>query len=198
MTNEVTSILLAGVGGQGTILVSKVLTLGLIRAGYDVKMSEIHGMAQRGGSVSTQVRYGRKVCSPIIGGGEADVLVAFEKMEAVRYARYLKPSGAVVINEYEIMPMTVANGSASYPEGTIEAMRKAFPGAGRCVTLPAAAIATELGSPRCMNIVLFGALVQMLGLNGIDWNEILSEILPEKVLELNRKAFRAGQEACNG
>lgn len=124
--DKVTSILLTGVGGQGTILVSRILTQGLIRAGYDVKMSEVHGMAQRGGSVSTQVRFGRKVYSPIIGRGEADIMVAFEKMEAVRYAEFLKPGATVIVNDYEIMPMTVASGLAEYPEGAIEAVKAGF------------------------------------------------------------------------
>ena len=109
---QVKSILLVGVGGQGTILVSKILTAGLLKAGYDVKMSEIHGMAQRGGSVSTTIRYGEKVYSPVIGLGEADVLISFEKMEAVRWSTYLKPEGIAVINDYEIAPLPVAIGKA--------------------------------------------------------------------------------------
>ena len=113
-------------------------------------MSEVHGMAQRGGSVSTQVRYGEKVYSPIIGRGEADALVAFEKMEAVRYAEYLKPSGMAVVNDLSIMPLPVATGMAEYPEGAIEAMQKAF----SVLVIPASEIAARLGSPRSMNIVL--------------------------------------------
>jgi len=187
----VKSILLCGVGGQGAILVSKVLTAGLISAGYDVKMSEIHGMAQRGGSVSTQVRYGGQVHSPIIGRGQADILVAFEKMEALRYAELLKPEGVAVINDYEIVPMSVAMGAAEYPQGAIEAMQARF----NTIVVPAGEIALSLGSPRCMNIVLLGALVKALGLTEIDWEQALRAQLKPGILELNLKAFRAGLEA---
>lgn len=188
--SEVKNILLVGVGGQGTILVSKILTQGLIQAGYDVKMSEIHGMAQRGGSVSTQVRYGDKVYSPIIGRGSADILVAFEKMEAVRYAEYLKPTGIAVINNYEIAPLPVAAGMASYPAGSIEAMAKAF----KTVSFDAAEVAQRVGNARTMNIVLFGAMVKVFGMTDINWEEILRTQLPEKLLAVNLEAFRAGGE----
>ena len=185
---EVKSILLVGVGGQGTILMSKVLTAGLVQAGYDVKMSEVHGMAQRGGSVSTQVRYGEKVYSPIIGRGEADVLVAFEKMEAVRYASFLKPSGTAVINDLSIMPLPVATGMAAYPEGSIETMQKAF----TVLVIPASEIAARLGSPKSMNIVLLGALVKAFHMDGIDWQKALAETVPPKALAVNLAAFQAG------
>ena len=190
MMNPVKNILLVGVGGQGTILVSKILTQGLTKAGYDVKMSEIHGMAQRGGSVSTQVRYGEKVYSPIIGRGSADILVAFEKMEAVRYAEFLKPAGIAIINDYAIAPMPVAAGMAVYPEDSIAAMSKAF----QTISFNAAAIAQKIGNSRTMNIVLFGAMVKAFGLTEIDWEQVLRTELPEKLLEVNLKAFRAGGE----
>jgi indolepyruvate ferredoxin oxidoreductase beta subunit len=189
MTANTKSILLAGVGGQGTILMSKVLTAGLVSAGYDVKMSEVHGMAQRGGSVSTQVRYGEKVYSPIIGRGEADVLVAFEKMEAVRYAEFLKPGGSAVINDIEIMPLPVATGAAEYPLGTIEAMQQSF---SKVLVIPASGIAQELGNPKCMNIVLLGALVRAFRLEAIDWKKAMGETIPQKLLEMNLAAFDAG------
>ena len=186
--SDVKSILLAGVGGQGTILVSKILTAGLIKAGYDVKMSEVHGMAQRGGSVSTQVRYGSKVYSPIIGRGQADIMVAFEKMEALRYAQYLKAGGTAVINDYEIVPMSVAMGAAEYPQGTVEAMSANF----NTIVLKAGDMAIGLGNPRCMNIVLFGAMVKALGMTDIDWEQVLTEQLNPKILEVNLQAFRLG------
>ncbi len=189
--NNVKSIILVGVGGQGAILVSKVLTRGLIKAGYDVKMSEVHGMSQRGGSVSTQVRFGEKVYSPIIGKGQADILVSFEKMEAVRYSDFLKPEGTAVINDYEIVPMNVAAGEEKYPEGIIEEMSANF----NTVVLDAAKIALELGNAKCMNIVLFGAMVKALNLDNIDWEEALRETLPAKILDINLKAFKAGYEA---
>ena len=184
------SILLCGVGGQGTILMSKVLTSGLVSAGYDVKMSEVHGMAQRGGSVSTQVRYGEKVYSPIIGRGEADVLVAFEKMEAVRYADMLKVGGSALINDYEIMPLPVSSGAAEYPQNTIEEMRRAF----AVRLIPASEIAKSLGNVRCTNIVLLGALVRAFSLEAIDWKAALTESVPQKVLALNLLAFDAGYQ----
>ena len=189
--NNVKSILLVGVGGQGTILVSKLLTQALIREGYDVKMSEVHGMAQRGGSVSTQVRYGDRVYSPIIGRGQADVMIAFEKMEAVRYAEYLKPDGVAVINDYEIAPMPVAAGTAEYPGGCVDAMQKRF----RTLVVDAAGIAKALGNPKCMNVVLLGAMVKFFGMAGIDWDTVLRENLPPKVLDLNLHAFQAGMKA---
>ena len=185
------SIILVGVGGQGAILVSRVLTAGLVKAGYDVKMSEVHGLAQRGGSVSTQVRYGEKVYSPIIGLGQADVLVAFERMEAVRYAAYLKPEGTAIINDHAIVPMSVASGQATYPEGTVEAMQRAF----SCIVLNASQIAESIGSPKSQNIVLFGALTRALGLDGIDWEATMKEILPAKILDINLVAFNKGREA---
>ncbi len=186
--SDVKSILLVGVGGQGTILVSKLLTQGLIRAGYDVKMSEVHGMAQRGGSVSTQVRYGKKVYSPIIGEGAADILVAFEKMEAVRYASFLKPEGIAVINNYEIPSLPVAIGAAEYPAGCVEAMEKSF----KTISFNAADVAQQVGNPRTMNVVLLGALIKAFDMQGIDWEQILRDNLPAKVLEVNLKALKAG------
>jgi len=188
LRKDVKSILLVGVGGQGTILVSRLLTQGLVQAGYDVKMSEVHGMAQRGGSVSTQVRYGEQVHSPIIGRGQADVLVAFEKMEAVRYAEFLKPDGIAVINNHEIVPMPVAAGLAEYPQGTVEAMESKF----KCLIVDGAGMAKKLGNPRVMNVVLFGAMVKAFDMQGIDWKAVLEDVLPEKVLGMNLEAFEAG------
>ena len=185
------SALLVGVGGQGAILTAKVLVGGLMRAGYDVKMSEVHGMSQRGGSVSTQVHWGEKVYSPVIGKGAADVVVAFEKMEAVRYADYLKPDGVAVINDYEIPTSVTAAGLAAYPEGCIEAMRQRF----TCYVLDAGAIAESLGNPKCMNIVLFGGMVRALHMDEIDWEDVIAHTVPQKFLELNLRAYRAGRDA---
>ncbi|MBO7372904.1 MAG: indolepyruvate oxidoreductase subunit beta [Oscillospiraceae bacterium] len=186
------SAILVGVGGQGAILTAKVLVNGLMKAGYDVKMSEVHGMSQRGGSVSTQVHWGEKVYSPVIGSGAADLMVAFEKMEAVRYANFLKPDGVAIINDYSIPSATVAAGLETYPEGCLEAMEANF----KCYTLDAAKIAMELGSAKCMNIVLFGAMTKALELDDIDWEEIIKETVPPKFLELNLAAFRAGRAAA--
>ena len=189
--SEVKSILLVGVGGQGTILVSKLLTTGLLQAGYDVKMSEIHGMAQRGGSVSTTIRYGKKVYAPVMGRGEADVLVAFEKMEAVRWSEFLKPQGIAVINDYEIAPLPVSIGQAEYPPNTIESMKACFD----TRVFPAHTLALEAGSPRTMNIVLLGALIAAFGLTEVDWDTILKENLPPNMVEINLKALHLGMGA---
>ena len=185
------SVLLVGVGGQGAILTAKILVNGLISEGYDVKMSEVHGMSQRGGSVSTQVHFGEKVNSPVIGSGAADILVAFEKMEAVRYSNYLKPDGIAVINDFKMDSSTTAAGLAVYPEGCLEAMEKHF----KTYSLKAGDIAQKVGSAKCMNVVLFGALVKALGLDNIDWEKVIEETVPEKFIQLNVAAYRAGREA---
>ena len=186
------SAILVGVGGQGAILTAKVLVNGLMAAGYDVKMSEVHGMSQRGGSVSTQVHWGEKVYSPVIGDGAADLMVAFEKMEAVRYAHFLKPDGIAVINDYEMPSSTVAAGLETYPDGCLEAMEANF----RCYTLDASKIAMELGNVKCMNIVLFGAMTRALQLDHIDWEAVIRETVPPRFLELNLSAYRAGRAAA--
>lgn len=186
------SVILVGIGGQGAILISKIITNGLMSAGYDVKQSEVHGMAQRGGSVSTQVRWGEKVYGPVFGKGEADILVSFEKMEAVRYADFLKPDGIAVINDYAQDSITTAAGLEQYPDGCLEAMQDSF----RTIAIDAGRIAIELGNAKCMNVVLFGAACDVLGVPEIDWERVVSETVPQKVRELNIRAFRAGREAA--
>ena len=187
--SEVKNILLVGVGGQGTILASKILTSGLMKAGYDVKMSEIHGMSQRGGSVSTQVRYGDKVYSPIVGKGSADVIVAFEEMEALRWLDHLKIGGKMVINDHQIQPVPVNLGVAEYPEGIIEHLKEKVD----VLSFKAAEVATELGNPKAMNIVLLGALIKAMGgLDDIDWDAEIEANVKAKFVDLNKKAFHAG------
>ena len=189
--SEVKNILLVGVGGQGTILASKILTSGLMKAGYDVKMSEIHGMSQRGGSVSTQVRYGEKVYSPIVGKGSADVIVAFEEMEALRWLDHLKIGGKMVINDYRILPVPVNLGNAEYPEGIIDHLKEKVD----VLAFKAADVATELGNPKAMNIVLLGALVKAMGgLDDIDWDAEIEANVKAKFVDLNKKAFHAGYD----
>ena len=190
--SDVKSVILVGVGGQGAILVAKILTNGLIEAGYDVKMSEVHGMSQRGGSVSTQVRWGKKVYSPLIGEGAADIMVAFEKMEAVRYANFMKPDGVCVINDYEMPSSTIAAGLAEYPQGCLEAMKAHF----KVISLNAEEIAAGLGSTKCANVVLFGAMVKPLGLDSINWEEVIKRAVPQKFIDLNLAAYKAGMEAA--
>jgi len=183
------SILLVGVGGQGTILASKLLTLGLMAKGYDVKMSEIHGMAQRGGSVSSQVRYGEEVQSPVIELGDADILVSFEKMEALRWLEYLKPSGSVVVNDAQIDSTPILTGEAAYPQDVIEEIEKT----GVPVTvLDATAAALALGNPKVMNVILLGATVKSMALTDIDWETIVRENVPAKLADLNVEALRTG------
>ncbi|HHX19994.1 MAG TPA: indolepyruvate oxidoreductase subunit beta [Clostridiaceae bacterium] len=189
MNNDVRTIVLAGVGGQGTILVSRVLTTALIDAGYDVKMSEIHGMAQRGGSVSTTVRYGKKVESPLVGKGAADILVAFEQMEAVRSTPILKNDGIIIVNDYKIMPLPVASGRAEYPDNYIEKLSEAF----RVIAFNAGQAAIELGNARVMNIILLGAMVEAFEMDRLDWDSALEKQVPPKFLDINRKAFELGR-----
>ncbi|MDR3281262.1 MAG: indolepyruvate oxidoreductase subunit beta [Synergistaceae bacterium] len=189
MNDRSGSILLVGVGGQGTILASKILSEGLLRAGCDVKMSEIHGMSQRGGSVTTHVKFGGKVFSPIIGQGEADILVSFEKAEAVRFLSYLRPGGMLVANDYEIRPLSVLTGAASYPNEIMERLACEVPNLHVC---DAGGIAAGLGSVKAQNIVLLGALVKGMNLGAIDWRAVMKKLVPPKTYELNVKAFEAG------
>ncbi|WP_461614640.1 indolepyruvate oxidoreductase subunit beta [Clostridium sp. Marseille-QA1073] len=189
---EVKSILFIGVGGQGTILASKILSEGLLRHGYDVKMSEVHGMAQRGGSVTTQVRFGEKVYSPLIEKGKADVIVAFEKSEALRALPYLKEGGHLVVNDYEIHPVPVLIGAENYPENVIGSLKEKVE---NLVTLNAAKIAEDLGNIKAQNVVLLGALLKALNLDEIDWEDVVSSLVPSKAIELNKQALKAGMEA---
>jgi indolepyruvate ferredoxin oxidoreductase beta subunit len=186
--SEVKNILLVGVGGQGTILASKILSEALAEAGYDVKMSEVHGMSQRGGNVSTQIRYGEKVYSPIIGLGSADVIVAFEKMEALRWVEYLKKGGKIVINDFEIPSAPILMGKAVYPGAIVETLAEKAD----ILVFKAADIAKELGNSRVMNIVLLGALVKAMNIQGIDWEEKIRKNVKKGFEELNVKAFQAG------
>jgi len=183
------AILLVGVGGQGTILASKILSEGLVCEGYDVKMSEIHGMAQRGGSVTTQIIFGEKVASPIIGLGEADAIVAFEKVEAVRCLPYLKEEGTLLINDHEIYPLPVLTGKEEYTANVTEFLQKKVK---KCSVIAANHIALELGNTKAQNIVLLGAVIKALGLGNLAWEEILKQYLPPKLYDLNLKALQAG------
>jgi len=189
--SEVKNILLCGVGGQGTILASKILSTALVAAGYDVKMSEIHGMSQRGGSVVTQVRYGDKVYSPIIGKGSADILVSFEAMEALRYLDGLKKDGVAVVNDYRIPTATTLSGQETYPADCIEQLKTLA----NTKVLDAAKIATELGNPKSMNIVLLGALIKLMKLEALDWDAALTDNIKPRFVTVNRKALEAGMAA---
>jgi indolepyruvate ferredoxin oxidoreductase beta subunit len=182
---ETKNILLVGVGGQGIILVSKILSAALIKAGYDIKMSEVHGMAQRGGAVTTQIRFGEKVYSPIIGKGSADFVVAFEKMEAMRWLDYLKPEGKLILNDFEIGSAPILAGKAEYPENITEELKERT----NLISLKASELATEIGNIRTMNIIMLAQLTKELGLEEIEWEEILKENIKPKFHEINLKAF---------
>ncbi|MGI5901445.1 MAG: indolepyruvate oxidoreductase subunit beta [Desulfitobacteriia bacterium] len=184
------NILIVGVGGQGTILASRVLSTVLIKAGYDVKVSEIHGMAQRGGSVVTQVRYGKKVNSPIIPKGETDVLLAFEKLEALRWLPYLKPDGVMLINDQKIDPLPVITGAAAYPD----ALKLIKEQRNNIIVINALEIAQKAGNSKAVNVVLLGLLAQKLDLKPELWTEALEETVPPRFLEVNLKAFAAGNK----
>lgn len=187
------NILLVGVGGQGIILASKILSQGLIDAGFDAKMSEVHGMAQRGGSVTTQVRYGEKVYSPIIGKGKADIIAGFEKMETLRWLEYLKPNGKIVVNDYTIPSTPILIGEAKYPTGVLEQLTKIV-GEENITVVKAAEIATNIGNIRAQNIVLLGALIKSLGIENYDWVKIIKANVKESFVELNIKAVYKGVE----
>jgi indolepyruvate ferredoxin oxidoreductase beta subunit len=183
------SILLVGVGGQGTILASKLLTIGLMQSGYDVKMSEIHGMSQRGGSVSSQVRYGEDVQSPVIELGGADILVSFEKMEALRWLEYMSPDGKVVVNDYQIKPMPVVSGVADYSDKILDELKAKT----KDITIvDAFKEAMALGNPKVLNIVLLGTIIKMMNLTNVDWNEIIATEVKPQFVEINQKALAVG------
>lgn len=187
--SDVKNILFVGVGGQGIILASKILSKGLIDAGYDVKMSEVHGMAQRGGSVTTQIRYGKKVYSPIIGIGQADIIVSFEKMEAMRWIEYLKPKGKLVVNDYAIAPAPVLSGKVEYPKGIIEDLKNKV----NTISIDAAEEAKQLGNIKTQNIIMLGALIRAMGIDEVDWESVIKEEVKDKFIDINLKAFNIGR-----
>ena len=183
------SIMLVGVGGQGTILASKLLTIGLMEAGYDVKMSEIHGMSQRGGSVSSQVRYSKdQVYSPVIEIGGADMIVSFEKVEALRYLKYLKEGGTIVANNYKMESVATITGKAEYKVEEVDKKLKE-PNA---KVINAADKATELGNAKVMNIILLGTVIKGMHLEDIDWEQIIRDNVKEKFIDINIRALHEG------
>jgi len=183
------NILLVGVGGQGTILTTKILSAGLVQLGYDVKMSEIHGMSQRGGTVTTQLKYGEKVYAPNIGEHEADIIVSFEKIEALRALPYLKKGGIIITDDREIFSMPVLTGEEKYPSDALEKLSSVVE---NLKIIKASEKAAELGNMRVQNICLLGALIKVLSLEGIDWEALVAENVPEKAKDINVKAFEAG------
>ncbi|MDR1540240.1 MAG: indolepyruvate oxidoreductase subunit beta [Clostridiales bacterium] len=190
-----TSILIVGVGGQGTLLASRILGSVAIRAGFDVKVSEVHGMSQRGGSVETYVRFSKgKVDSPIIDYGCADIVIAFELLEAARSVRYLKKSAALIVNTQQLNPMPVIAGLAAYPEGLLEELQMK---AANMTAVNALDLAIASGSAKTVNVVLIGVLAASMDIAKKDWLDTIREIAPEKMLTANLKAFEAGYCAAS-
>ncbi len=183
------AIMIVGVGGQGTLLASRILGSALIAKGYDVKVSEVHGMSQRGGSVVTYVKYGEKVYSPVIGEGEADLILSFEQLEAARWLSCLKKDGKVIVNTQKIDPMSVVIGDCQYPEGVVEAVEKA---GASVVAIDALPLAVEAGSPKAVNVVLIGAMAKNTDIDKEIWLDAVKSCVPAKFLELNIKAFELG------
>ena len=185
----VKSIMIVGVGGQGTLLASRILGSALLSKGYDVKVSEVHGMSQRGGSVVTYVKYGDEVYSPIIEKGEADYILSFEQLEAARWLPYLKQGGKLIVNTQKIDPMPVVIGAAEYPQGVIEAIAAT----GTDITsIDALSLAVEAGSSKAVNVVLMGVLASKTDIAYDTWVEAVKATVPAKFLELNLKAFDLG------
>ncbi len=192
MSRGVKSVLIVGVGGQGTLLASRLLGNAVISRGYDVKVSEVHGMSQRGGSVVTYVRYGEKVDSPILEQGEADLIISFEKLEAVRYLPFLKKGGTIIVNTQEIDPMPVITGAASYPQDIILKLREAGV---HVADVDALTLAEQAGSSKAVNVVLMGVVAQHMEIEKDVWLETIRNTVPPKFVDLNLKAFELGYQA---
>ena len=190
--SNVKNVVLCGVGGQGTILASKILSYALIEAGYDVKMSEIHGMSQRGGSVITHVRVGDSVHSPIVSLGGADYLISFEALEASRAACYLKPGGTAIVNTQRILPMPVITGAAAYPDDALFALSSY-----RVESADALGIAVACGSQKALNLVLLGMFSRHLPFGEKAWQDAIAACVPQKTLEVNLAAFARGRALMN-
>ncbi len=187
---ETKNIMIVGVGGQGTLLTSRILGGITVEAGYDVKLSEVHGMAQRGGSVVTYVRYGEKVAEPIVEEGQADVLIAFERLEALRYAHFLKKDGVIIVNDQRIDPMPVVTGVAKYPDGIIEKLSKKY----RVVSVDAMDEAIKMGNSRVFNVIILGVAASKMDFEKEQWIEVIKKKVPPKTIDINVKAFERGYE----
>ena len=188
MENKTKNIMIVGVGGQGTLLTSRILGGITVDAGYDVKLSEVHGMAQRGGSVVTFVRYGKTVAEPIVEEGQADVLIAFERLEALRYAHFLKKDGVIIVNDYRIDPITVVTGAAAYPDGIIESLEAEH----QVYKINAMEEALKLGNSKVFNIVVLGMAARHMDFDKEAWLKVIEKTVPPKTVEINKKAFETG------
>jgi indolepyruvate ferredoxin oxidoreductase, beta subunit len=184
------NIMIVGVGGQGTLLTSRILGGLAIHAGYDVKLSEVHGMAQRGGSVVTFVRYGEEVAEPIVEEGQADVLIAFERLEALRYLHFLKADGVLIVNDHRIDPITVVTGVAKYPENILDTLGEGHP----VFSVDAMEEAKKLGNSKVFNVIVLGVAAQHMDFTKEDWLTVIEQTVPPKMIEMNKKAFQMGYE----
>ena len=182
------NIMIVGVGGQGTLLTSRILGGITTMAGYDVKLSEVHGMAQRGGSVVTFVRYGESVAEPIVEEGQADVLIAFERLEALRYAHFLKKDGVIIVNDQRIDPITVVTGAATYPEGILDELNSKY----TVVSVDAMAEAKKLGNAKVFNTIIIGIAAKRMDFKKEQWIEVIEKTVPAKTVDINKAAFEAG------
>ena len=189
---ETKSVMIVGVGGQGSLLASRLLGNVLLAQGFDVKVSEVHGMSQRGGSVVTYVKYGDKVYSPVIEKGEADAVISFELLEAARCLPYLKKGGKLITSTQQIDPMPVITGAASYPEGLVDKIKAA---GAEIVAVDALSLAEQAGSAKASNVVLMGVLASRMDYPEELWQKALEQCVPSKFLELNKKAFELGKKA---
>ena len=185
---EKLNVMVVGVGGQGTLLTSRIIGKTALSAGYDVKLSEVHGMAQRGGSVVTFVRFGSEVNEPVVEEGEVDILISFERLEALRYAHFLKKDGKLIVNDCRIDPMTVVIGASEYPENIIENLKKEHD----VYTIDGASIAKELGNSKVLNSVVLGVAAKRIGFEYGEWIKVIEKTVPQKTIEINKKAFDAG------
>ena len=182
------SVMIVGVGGQGTLLASRILGSALLSSGFNVKLSEVHGMSQRGGSVVTYVKYGENIASPVIEKGEADIILAFEQLEAARWVPYLKKGGKLITSTQKLDPMPVITGAAEYPENILDELRTKV----KVDALDALSLATEAGSAKAVNIVLMGRLAKYFDISYDKWIEAIETTVAPKFVELNKKAFELG------
>ena len=187
------NIMIVGVGGQGTLLTSRILGGITVDAGYDVKLSEVHGMAQRGGSVVTFVRYGEKVAEPIVEEGQADLLIAFERLEALRYAHFLKKDGVIVANDWRIDPITVVTGVREYPENILENLEKEH----TVYAVNAMEEALKLGNAKTFNVIVLGMAARHMDFEKQSWLDVIQRTVPPKTVEINQKAFLVGFEGAS-
>lgn len=185
------NIMIVGVGGQGTLLTSRIIGRTALSEGLDVKISEVHGMAQRGGSVVTFVRFGEKVYEPVVEEGQADVIIAFERLEALRYSHFLKKDGVIVVNDCRIDPMTVVIGAKTYPEGIIEALKETH----KTLSIDAMEIAKALGNSKVLNSVVLGFAAKHVGFEKDAWLSMIEKTVPAKTIDINKEAFMKGYEA---